>query len=306
MNDLLICVPCRYHSTRLPGKPLLKINDLSIINHVYLNILKINGVCGENIVFLTDDKRIYDEVTGFRGFCYISDDYCENGTYRIIDYMEKNKINKKYVLNIQGDEPFFDFKKVENLIKFYLDEHKRNNNVKCGTLFYINDDYKYVSNKNRVKLVINRQNYVMYGSRSVIPGSKKNMEAIVNNEKLMNLIENETGKNDVTKMNDYLGSLMNTDNKNNKNNKKYEKEKKCSIEEKIKYKIHIGIFIFDTEYLMHEYVDVNTCYQTIEDLEWLKILEQNYLIYAIQSHQFEVGVDTLEDYNYLKNKYQVK
>ena len=125
------------------------------------------------------------------------------------------------------------------------------------------------------------------------------MEAIYNNEKLMNLIENETAKNDITKMNDYLGSLMN-------NNKKYEKEKKCIEEEKIKYKIHIGIFIFDTEYLMHEYVDVNTCYQTIEDLEWLKILEQNYLIYAIQSHQFEVGVDTLEDYNYLKNKYQVK
>ena len=44
MNDLLICVPCRYHSTRLPGKPLLKINELSIINHVYLNILKLDLV----------------------------------------------------------------------------------------------------------------------------------------------------------------------------------------------------------------------------------------------------------------------
>ena len=299
MDELFICVSCLWNN----GKPLIKINELSIINHVYLNILKINDICPENIVFLTNNKAIYDEVLGFGGFCYISEEYFENDIYRMTNYIEKEKINKKYVLQISGYEPFFDIIKLENLIKFYIDEHKRNNNVKCGTLFYVNDDYKYVSNKDRIKLVINRQNYIMYGSRSVIPGTKKNVKVINNNEKLMNLIENEKGKNDITKMNDYLGTLMNNDTKYNKNNKKYEKEKKCIEEEKIKYKIHMGIFIFEIEYLLDEYIENNSYYQNIEniedieDIDWLKILDQNYLIYAIQSHLFEAGVDTLESYN---------
>ena len=36
MNDLIVaCIPARYKSTRLPGKPLLKINNKTIINLVY-------------------------------------------------------------------------------------------------------------------------------------------------------------------------------------------------------------------------------------------------------------------------------
>ena len=307
MDEVFIFVSCLWNN----GKPLIKINELSIINHVYLNILKINDICPENIIFLTDNKSIYNEVLGFGGFCYISEEYFENDIYRMTNYIEKEKINKKYVLQISGYEPFFDIIKLENLIKFYIDEHKRNNNVKCGTLFYLNDDYKYVSNKNKIKLVVNRQNYIMYGSRSVIPGIKKNVEAIHNNEKLVSLIQkkrNNDGnrKSDVIKMNDYLSTLTSNYKKyenEHKHNKEKEKENekektnKNIINEKIKYKIHMDVFIFETEYLLQEYIEYNTYYQNMEDIDWLKILEQNYLIYAIQSHLFEVGIDTLKGYN---------
>ena len=252
-NNLLICVPCRYNSSRLPGKPLLKINDKSIIHHVFLNILKIKNINKSNIIFLTDDSKISDEVINFGGNCYISKQNCENGTLRIINYLKENNIKKKYILNIQGDEPFFDIKMVEKLIELYIDRNFINNNVKCGTLYYSTNDFDYVNNNNKVKIVLNSQNFIMYGSRQVIPGTKK-------------------------------------------------KDDKLNI----KYNVHIGIFIFDYNYLLNEYIQPNIYYQEIEDLEWLKVLEQDYKIYSLPVNFHEVGVDTQEDYIYLKNKYENK
>lgn len=249
MNDLLIAIPARFNSTRLPGKPLLKINNKTIINLVYLNILKIKDINNSNIIFLTDEQNVYDEVIKFGGNCYISKKYCENGTSRIIDYLKENNIKKKYILNIQGDEPFFDVSKIQELIYKFIELKTSNELLKCGTLYYDSSDFNYINSKNKVKLVLNEKDFIMYGSRQNIPGSKK---------------ENNT----------------------------------------IDYHIHIGIFIYEYDYLINEYIKKNGIYQDIEDLEWLKILEQDYKILALKTDIHEVGVDTQEDYEYLKNKYQ--
>ena len=44
-------------------------------------------------------------------------------------------------------------------------------------------------------------------------------------------------------------------------------------------------------------------YQLLEDIEWLKIIEQGYKVNTIFSDKMERGVDTIEDYNYLNEKY---
>ena len=59
---LIIYIPARYDSSRLPGKPLLKINNKTIINLVYEQVKK---SIVQNIIVLTDDKRIYEEVIKF-------------------------------------------------------------------------------------------------------------------------------------------------------------------------------------------------------------------------------------------------
>ena len=74
----------------------------------------------------------------------------------------------------------------------------------------------------------------------------------------------------------------------------------------VDYFIHIGIFIFESKYLLEEYKTGKSHIQEIEDLEWLKILDQNYKIYALHTKFHEVGVDTREDYEYLKDKYENK
>ena len=78
--------------------------------------------------------------------------------------------------------------------------------------------------------------------------------------------------------------------------------KNGKINNKLTYKIHIGIFVFDINYLLNNYLGNNTPAQLSEDIEWLKIIEQGYKIISCESKYTLRSVDTLEDYNYLKNK----
>ena len=70
------------------------------------------------------------------------------------------------------------------------------------------------------------------------------------------------------------------------------------------YNIHIGIFVFDCKYLLEHYYKNNTPLQLCEDIEWMKIMEQGFKINAVEIKEHEIGVDTIDDFNYLKKKYE--
>ena len=55
----LVIIPSRLKASRLPGKPLLKINGLSMITHVFKTAERAN--IGE-VVVATEDKEILDDV----------------------------------------------------------------------------------------------------------------------------------------------------------------------------------------------------------------------------------------------------
>ena len=58
MIKTIILIPSRLSATRLPGKPLLKINDLPIISHVFNKAKKTNI---GRVVVCTEDDEIYKE-----------------------------------------------------------------------------------------------------------------------------------------------------------------------------------------------------------------------------------------------------
>ena len=55
----LVIIPSRLSASRLPGKPLLKVNGLSIISHVFKKAEKAN--IGDVIV-AAEDKEIIEDV----------------------------------------------------------------------------------------------------------------------------------------------------------------------------------------------------------------------------------------------------
>ena len=85
----VICfIPCRYNSSRLPGKPLLKINNKTIIRLVYEQVKKARTI--DQIIVLTDDSRIKEEVDSFapHGACFMTGN-ASNGTERIVNFIKK-------------------------------------------------------------------------------------------------------------------------------------------------------------------------------------------------------------------------
>ena len=115
MSNTVILIPSRLAATRLPNKPLLKINNISIINHVY-KIAK-SSLIGESYV-ATGDKEIFEEVTKLGGKCILTKKDHKTGTDRIFEaYQELRDDNIEYVINLQGDEPMLDIEDVNNLLK---------------------------------------------------------------------------------------------------------------------------------------------------------------------------------------------
>ena len=150
MSNTVILIPSRLAATRLPNKPLLKINNISIINHVY-KIAK-SSLIGESYV-ATGDKEIFEEVTKYGGKCILTKKDHKTGTDRIFEaYQELKDDNIDYVINLQGDEPMLDIKDVNNLLKNTIEKKSKISTLACHI-----EDEKLLVNKNIVKVTTKDQ-----------------------------------------------------------------------------------------------------------------------------------------------------
>ena len=82
----LVIIPSRLSATRLPGKPLLKINGLSMISHVFKKAEEAN--IGEVIV-ATEDHEIMDDVKKNGGQAILTKNTHKTGTDRIYEALQK-------------------------------------------------------------------------------------------------------------------------------------------------------------------------------------------------------------------------
>ena len=144
MNTLVI-IPSRLSATRLPGKPLLKINGLSIISHVFRKAEEAN--IGEVLV-ATEDKEIMDDVKKNGGQAILTKKLHKTGTDRIYEALQKlDNSNIDLIMNLQGDEPLMNIKDIRN-----LNNQMIKNNSQLGTLASKILDNRLYENQNVVKV----------------------------------------------------------------------------------------------------------------------------------------------------------
>ena len=142
----LVIIPSRLSATRLPRKPLFKINGLSIISHVFKKAVKAN--IGEVFV-ATEDQEIIDDVHKNGGQAILTDNTHKTGTDRVYDAFKKlAKVDIELIMNLQGDEPLMD---VEDIKKLHSQMIKTKS--KLGTLASNILDKRSFQNKNIVKVV---------------------------------------------------------------------------------------------------------------------------------------------------------
>ena len=142
----LVIIPSRMSATRLPGKPLLKINGLSIISHVSKKAEEAN--IGDVIV-AAEDQEIIEDVkrNGFNAI--LTSNKHKTGTDRIHEALTKSNIRDvDFVMNLQGDEPAIDVQDIVNL------NHKMVlNTSNIGTLAATIKDKNNLKNENIVKVI---------------------------------------------------------------------------------------------------------------------------------------------------------
>ena len=137
-------------ATRLPGKPLLKINNLSIISHVFKRAEESN--IGE-VVVATEDQEILNDVLKNGGKAILTNKNHKTGTDRIYEAYKKLDIkNIDYILNLQGDEPDINKNDIISLNNFMI-----NHNAELGTLAAEILDNKMLNNKNVVKVITDKK-----------------------------------------------------------------------------------------------------------------------------------------------------
>jgi len=137
-------------ATRLPGKPLLKINNLSIISHVFKRAEEAN--IGD-VVVATDDREILKDVQKNGGKGILTNKNHKTGTDRIFEAYEKLNIrNIDYILNLQGDEPDINKDDIINLNNCMI-----NQDAELGTLAAKIQNDKMLNNRNVVKVITDKK-----------------------------------------------------------------------------------------------------------------------------------------------------
>ena len=146
----LVIIPSRLSATRLPGKPLLKINGLSIISHVFKKAEDAN--IGE-VVVATEDQEIMDDVKKNGGQAILTEKEHKTGTDRIYEALQKiDYQNIDLIMNLQGDEPLMNIEDIRHLNDLMI-----KNQSLMGTLASKIRDKASYKNENIVKVKTKEQ-----------------------------------------------------------------------------------------------------------------------------------------------------
>lgn len=162
-------IPARYASTRLPGKPLLKIAGKPIIQWVYEQASKAEKL--KNLVVATDDERILDTVIAFGGKAVLTSSEHSNGTERIAE--AASNIDSDAFINIQGDEPFIAPEQIDQIALLL------SKGAKIATLVKQITDSEKILDPNMVKAVLSNSGKALYFSRYAIPYNRNEIKNLV-------------------------------------------------------------------------------------------------------------------------------
>ncbi len=155
-------IPARYASTRFPGKPLIDIQGKSMLQHVYERSSQSTSL--NKVVVATDDERIFKHVLSFGGEVVMTAMDHPSGTDRCWDALQQLDGNYRYVINIQGDEPFIDPAQIDELASALQDD-----SVELATQMIPVHSHSELFDKGEVKIVLNDKMEALYFSRMVIP-----------------------------------------------------------------------------------------------------------------------------------------
>jgi 3-deoxy-manno-octulosonate cytidylyltransferase (CMP-KDO synthetase) len=146
----------------LPNKALAAIGGKSMIEHV---IARINAGSVNNLYVATDSEKIVEKVKNTGGIAIMTSEDCPTGSDRVYEAFKKipNNDKIKYIINVQGDMPFVDYR----VLKQIIDKLKNSDFDIVTPVVMVGSDI--ASKSSNVKVVVDINDKALYFSRSVIP-----------------------------------------------------------------------------------------------------------------------------------------
>ncbi|GMR01430.1 MAG: 3-deoxy-manno-octulosonate cytidylyltransferase [Gammaproteobacteria bacterium] len=155
------CIPARYTSSRLPGKPLSDIAGKPMILHIAEIARRCSSLSG--VFVLTDDQRIFDVVNDAGYSVAMTSEDCASGTDRIAEFMQQSDAD--IFVNIQGDEVTLNPDHIDQLVNKFI----KQKNPQMGTLSHWCTDKSTLAAASNVKVVTSTSGNALYFSRNMIP-----------------------------------------------------------------------------------------------------------------------------------------
>jgi len=156
-------IPARYSASRFPGKLMQDLGGKSVILRTYNATVATELF--DDVFVVTDSEIIFNEIVNNGGKAIMSKKEHECGSDRIAEAVEDMDID--IVINVQGDEPFTEKSSLEKLIDVFKNDD--NKEIDLASLMVHITDEEEINNPNTVKVIVDKNNFALYFSRSPIP-----------------------------------------------------------------------------------------------------------------------------------------
>jgi 3-deoxy-manno-octulosonate cytidylyltransferase (CMP-KDO synthetase) len=158
---VVVVIPARYGSTRLPGKPLVLLAGKPMIQRVFERAKLSKRV--HRVIVATDDERIVQAVETFGGEAKMTRPDHRTGTERVAEVAAHEEGD--VFVNVQGDEPLLDPEAVDAAVTSLLEEPQASI---CTVATPIKTPAD-IMDPNVVKTVLDFESNALYFSRAPIP-----------------------------------------------------------------------------------------------------------------------------------------
>jgi 3-deoxy-manno-octulosonate cytidylyltransferase (CMP-KDO synthetase) len=155
-------LPARLESSRLPRKALKDICGLPMIVHVFKRCLLSKKL--DEVYVATDSFEIKEVVEKYGGKVIMTSSKHETGTDRIAE--AALELDAEIIVNIQGDEALVNPKYIDRVTNELIE----NPDINVGILV---NSFSKKDSPSDIKVVLNKNNDVMYLSRSDIPSGSR-------------------------------------------------------------------------------------------------------------------------------------
>lgn len=158
-NNVLIVIPARLKSERLPGKLLLPIHGKPMIYWTYMRAVRAKIA---DVIVATESVEM-EKALSMLDIPFVStSSECKNGTERVFEVSQFFP-DIRFFINVQGDEPLLN---PESLRALYLD------GLEEDVFKTAISETRERNNPSEVKVALSNDNRIRFASRSLIPYNK--------------------------------------------------------------------------------------------------------------------------------------